>query len=169
MKRVAAFLCSIALLALANAAVPPPLTDPFFDNFVGQWRVERQIRGRTVETNVRAEWVLKHHFIRLHYGADEAAPEYEAFVYFGFDDSKKAYVCHWVDVFGGNYSLLGHGKLDDKLLSLEFQFGEKEPEITNKFTFDPETKSWTSLIRQVEKGEWKTFAEEKWTRGEAHK
>ena len=28
---------------------------------------------------------------------------------------------------------------------------------------DPD-QHWTSLIRQQEKGEWKTFAEEKWTR-----
>lgn len=169
MKPLAAFVYLLALASLADAQVPPPLSDPFLDHFVGDWRVERKIRGRTVETRVHADWVLKHHFVELHYGAGEAQPEYEARVFFGYDDSKKAYVCHWVDVFGGNYSLLGHGKLDEKTLSLEFQFGEKEPEITNNFTFHPETKSWTSLIRQVEKGEWKTFLEEKWTRAELPK
>jgi hypothetical protein len=111
---------------------------------------------------VRCEWVLNHQFIDFHYGAADAKPEYEAFVFIGFDEAAKTYVCHWVDVFGGKDSELGRGKIDDKLLAIEFKFGNGD--LTNKFTFDPKTKTWTSLIRQQEKGEWKTFAEEKWTR-----
>jgi hypothetical protein len=152
-------------LQFASAAPPPELHDPFLDNFVGEWRVERRMgNGRTVETSVRAEWVLKHQFIEFHYGYAEAAPEYEAFVYIGFDDADKTYVCHWMDVFGARYSDLGHGKIDPNLISLEFRFVPKDGELTNKFTFDPQTNTWTSLIRQTEKGEWKTFLEEKWTR-----
>jgi hypothetical protein len=67
-----------------------------------------------------------------------------------------------VDVFGAKDSELGRGKIDEKLLGIEFKFGKGE--LTNKFTFDPQTKTWTSLIRQIENGEWKTFAEEKWTK-----
>ena len=154
----------LLLLLLGNApAQPPPLQDQFLDNFVGDWKVERSIRQKAaVQTSVRCEWVLNHQFIEFHYGAADAKPEYEAFVYIGFDDAAKNYVCHWVDVFGAKDSELGRGKLDDKLLALEFKFGNGE--LTNKFTFDPQTKTWTSLIRQIEKGEWKTFAEEKWTK-----
>lgn len=168
LRPVATISLLIIGVGLAAAASPPELNDAFLDRFVGEWRVERTMRGRMVDTHVRAEWVLKHHFVELHYGAGEAQPEYEAMVFIGFDDANKAYVCHWVDVFGGKYSLLGRGKIDDKMLALEFRFGEKQDEITNKFTFDPETKSWTSVIRQVENGEWKTFAEEKWTRADSH-
>ena len=87
----------------------------------------------------------------------------------GFDEAAKNYICHWVDVFGGHYSDLGRGKIDPNLISLEFRFVPKNGELTNKFMFDPQTKTWTSLIRQQEKGEWKTFAEEKWTRVEDKK
>jgi hypothetical protein len=121
-------------------------------------------RGRVQQTSVHCEWALKHQFIEIHYGSADATPEYEAFVFIGFDDAAKNYVCHWVDVFGGRYSLVGRGKIDDKLLSIEFRFDSKEGAVTNKFTFDPQTKTWTSMIRQEEKGEWKTFAEEKWTK-----
>jgi hypothetical protein len=153
-------------LALAKAQGPPPaLQDRFLDNFVGEWRVERKrSNGRTAETSVRGEWVLKHQFIELHYGHADAVPGYEALVFIGFDEADKTYVCHWVDVFGGRYSELGRGKIDSLMLSIEFRFVPKDGELTNKFTFDPETKTWTSLIRQTEKGEWKTFAEEKWTK-----
>jgi hypothetical protein len=47
---------------------------------------------------------------------------------------------------------------------IEFRFDSMEGSLTNKFGFNPETKSWTSLIRQEENGQWQTFAEEKWTR-----
>ena len=79
-------------------------------------------------------------------------------------DAAKNYVCHWVDVFGARYSALGRGKIDSDLLGIEFRFEPKDGELTNHFTFDPQTKTWTSLIRQQENGEWKTFAEEKWTK-----
>jgi hypothetical protein len=148
------------------AAVPPSeLKDAFLDNFVGEWSVARKMsNGRTIETSVRGEWVLKHQFIQLHYGAREKDPEYEALVFIGFDDVAKIYVCHWVDVFGGPYSLVGRGKINDDKHAIEFRFDSKEGTITNRFTFDPETENWTSLIRQEENGQWKTFAEEKWTR-----
>jgi hypothetical protein len=151
--------------AVPLAAVPPPaLKDPFLDNFVGDWSVARKMgNGRTVQNTVRGEWVLKHQFIQLHYGAGEKAPEYEALVFIGFDEKAKSYVCHWVDVFGGRYSGVGRGKLDPNLLGIEFRFDSTEGSLTNKFGFDPKTKGWTSLIRQEENGQWKTFAEEKWT------
>jgi hypothetical protein len=152
-------------LVVAQAQPPPALQDRFLDQFVGDWKVERKIRNnRVVQTSVHCEWVLKHQFIEFHYGAGDAAPDYEAFVYIGFDDAAKNYVCHWVDVFGARYSALGYGKMDEKLLSIEFHFDPKDGQLTNKFTFDPQTKTWSSLIRQVEKGEWKIFAEEKWTK-----
>src|SRR6266446_511038 len=116
-------------VVLLAAGPPPALKDPFLDNFVGDWSVARKMgNGRTIESIVRGEWVLKHQFIQLHYGAGEKAPEYEALVFIGF------------------------------------RFDSKEGSLTNKFLFDPETKGWTSLIRQEESGQWKTFAEEKWTR-----
>jgi hypothetical protein len=159
----------VLLLCIAGltlvAAPPPPLKDPFLDNFVGDWNVARKMgNGRATETTVRGEWVLKHQFVQLHYGAGEAAPEYEALVFIGFDPAGKNYVCHWVDIFGGQYSGVGRGKIDPSLLGIEFRFDFKDGPLTNNFTFDPQAKSWTSLIRQEESGQWKTFAEEKWTK-----
>jgi hypothetical protein len=165
--RLVTFVLFFAVIGGFAFAQSPPasLQDRFLDNFVGDWRAERKMsRGRVQQTSVHCEWVLSHQFIEFHYGSTDATPEYEAFVFIGFDDAAKNYVCHWVDVFGGRYSLVGRGKIDDKLLSIEFRFDSKEGAVTNKFTFDPQTKTWTSLIRQEEKGEWKTFAEEKWTK-----
>jgi hypothetical protein len=165
MKRITSSVLFLLILLLSRAqAQPPSLQDRFLDNFVGDWGAERKMsRGRVQQTSVHCEWVLNHQFIEFHYGSADAKPEYEAFVFIGFDDSAKKYVCHWVDVFGARDSAMGYGKLDQKLLAVEFKFG-KDGELTNKFTFDPQSKTWTSLIRQIEKGEWTTFAEEKWSK-----
>ena len=153
----------ILLWIAGSNAQPPPLQDPVLDNFAGEWWVERNMGKRGVkQTTVHCEWVLNHQFIRLHYGTAGADGDYEAFVFIGFDEASKNYVCLWVDVFGGAAAEVGRGALDDTLHSLEFKFGKGE--LTNKFTFDPQTKTWTSLIRQIEKGQWVTFAEEKWTK-----
>lgn len=164
MKRSAALLAIMLVIVIVRAvAQPPPLQDPFLDNFVGDWRVERNMGKRGVkQTTVHCEWVLSHQFIKFHYGSADPKPEYEAFVFIGFDNSAKSYVCHWVDVFGATYSALGNGKLQGN--SIEFRFLPKDGDLTNKFTFDSQTKTWTSLIRQTEKGQWVTFAEEKWTK-----
>ena len=159
------FLFVTTVLTRAQAPPPAGLRDPFLDNFIGNWRVERKLgSGRTIETSLRGEWVLKHHFIRLHYGNGETSPEYEAFVFIGYDDAEKTYACYWLDVYGASlaYPRPGVGKLENN--ALELHWDSKDGALTNKFTFYPENKSWTSLIRQTEKGEWKTFAEEKWTR-----
>jgi len=164
-SRSAIVLLVFGTAILVAAGPPPALKDAFLDNLVGDWSVTRKMsNGRTIESTVRGEWVLKHQFIQLHYGAGEKGREYEALVFIGFDDAAKSYVCHWVDIFGGHYSGVGHGKPDPKLLGIEFRFDSKEGSLTNNFGFDPEMKSWTSLIRQEENGQWKTFAEEKWTK-----
>src|SRR5262249_23200775 len=167
MKTTICLLISALSLTVAFGQAPPspPLQDSFLDNFVGDWKVERKMgNGRIVESAVRGGWALKHHFIKLHYGADEKSPDYEALVFIGFVAADKTYVCHWVDVYGAGYDAPGRGKLDDKLLGVEFRWESKDGALTNRFTFDSQAKAWTSLIRQVEKGEWKTFAEEKWTK-----
>jgi hypothetical protein len=163
--RLAIVLLLSGATVLVAAGPPPALKDPFLDNFVGDWSVARKTsNGRTIESTVRGEWILKHQFIQLRYGGGEKAQEYEALVFIGFDDAAKSYLCHWVDIFRGHYSGVGRRKLDPNLLGIEFQFDSREGSLTNKFGFDPETKSWTSLIRQQENGQWKTFAEEKWTK-----
>src|SRR5206468_1346367 len=84
---------SIVIVLAARAEPPPSLQDRFLDNFVGDWQVERKMsKGHVAQTSVRCEWVLKHQFIEFHYGLADATPEYEAFVFIGFDDDAKNYV-----------------------------------------------------------------------------
>jgi len=164
----------LLLLGSAVAAESDPargeFRDAFLDNLVGDWHVERKFgNGRTAENTLRAEWVLGHHFIELHYRDVATPPKYEAMVFIGYDTAEQRYVCHWIDNFGGQFSALGHGKIDNEKRAIEFTFDYRDGPFTNKFSFDPATKTWMSLMRQQEKGEWKLFAEDKFTRAEQRK
>jgi Protein of unknown function (DUF1579) len=166
---------TVLLLLFVTAATPaagPPskLKDPFLDNLVGNWHVERKFgSGRTAENTVHAEWVLDHQFLELHY-LDVATPlTYEAMVFIGYNAGDQIYVCHWIDNFGGEFSALGSGKIDSERHAIEFTFNYKNGPFTNKFSFDPATKTWTSLMRQKEKGDWKVFAEDTFTPVEQRK
>ena len=164
----------LLLLGSAVAAESDPargeFRDTFLDNLVGDWHVERKFgNGRMVENTVHVEWVLNHQFIELHYRDVATPPKYEAMVFIGYDTGEQRYVCHWIDNFGGQFSALGHGKIDNEKRAIEFTFDYRDGPLTNKFSFDPATKTWISLMRQQEKGEWKLFAEDKFTRAEQRK
>jgi|SRR5437588_6255133 len=136
--------------------------DALLDHLVGDWHVTRQFgSGRMAENTVHAEWVLNHQFLELHYLDVARPPKYEAMVFIGYDTNQKRYVCHWIDVFGGGFSGLAEGKLDQAGHAIEFTFKNPDGKFTNRFTFDPESQNWTSLMRQEAQAEWKLFAEDK--------
>jgi hypothetical protein len=170
-KRSTSALAAFVILAGSGlAAERAEFRDALLDNLVGDWHVERKFgNGRMVENTVHVEWVLNHQFIELHYRDLATPPKYEATVFIGYDTAEQRYVCHWIDNFGGQFSALGHGKIDNEKRAIEFTFDYRDGPFTNKFSFDPATKTWISLMRQQEKGEWKLFAEDRFTRMEAKK
>jgi len=165
------FFCSVAFLVLAfvssaQAEEPQdgrdhPLQDAFLDGLVGDWQVVRLMKNRTTENAVHAEWVLNHQFLRLHYRDVGTPSKYEAMVFIGYDNARKHYVVHWIDVFGGHFSqTLGSGKRDGNALAITFNYPDGE--FQNTFTFAPKERTWSSLMRQKDKsGEWSTFAEDR--------
>jgi hypothetical protein len=141
-----------------------PLNDPLLDKLVGDWNLERRFgSGKIARNTVHIEWVLQHQFIELHY-RDVAEPAmYEAIVLIGYDQIAKRYVCHWTDNFGADGSADGWARRDEGSDAIEFKFTPPDGDLTNRFAFDPKTGVWTSMIRQVEKGEWKIFCEDTFT------
>jgi len=162
------------LLCLAGASAPTRaedsspghgVNDPLLDKLVGDWNVERKFpSGRTAKNVVNVEWVLGHQFVEMHYHDVVTPPRYEAIVLIGYDSIGKHYICHWTDSTGADYSADGFAARDEASNAMEFKFAFHDGELTNRFVFDPATNSWTSTIRQTEKGEWKLFCEDKFTR-----
>ncbi len=117
-----------------------------------------QFVSRTVYNDARVEWVLNHQFVRITMVDIESPPKYEAHVYIGFNHEKKKYVCHWLDVFGGQFSeTIGVGTRDEN--SIEFIFASKEAVLRNRFSFDEAGGEWSSVIEQRGplEDQWHTF------------
>lgn len=160
-------LLALGLALWAGAAGQEPLDGPhrifrdeLLDNLVGEWKLTRKIRGRTVENSVKAEWVLNHQFLQLRMKGAGSPPAYEALVLIGYDNTSERYVAHWLDVFGGRSSAtLGYGRREGN--SIRFVFEYPDGPFHNTFTWRPEAKTWNFLMRSKDKaGRWGTFAED---------
>jgi Protein of unknown function (DUF1579) len=165
---------SFVVLLLLIAAAPlcaqdstrgKGLNDPLLEKLVGDWNVERKFgNGRAVKNMVHGEWVLKHQFVELHYHDTATPSAYEAIALIGYDDIGKRYICHWADNFGGAYSNDGFAPRDEGTNALDFKFESHDGQLENRFAFDSQSGTWTSTIRQTEKGEWKLFCRDKFVR-----
>jgi hypothetical protein len=166
MRRLILLLCATAqILYGQDSSSNKALDDPLLDRLTGHWDVERTFpSGRHARNAVVGEWVLQHQFVRLHYRDIDTPPHYEAIVFIGYDAIGKRYICHWADIFGGSYSTDGYAVRDEGSNAMEFKFEFHDGKLTNRFVFDPKSQIWTSTIRQMEKGEWKLFCEDKFTR-----
>ena len=134
--------------------------DELLDKLVGNWKLTRRIRGRTVENTVRAEWVLNHQFLQIHM-KDVATPSaYEAMVFIGYDNTSERYVVHWLDSFGGRFSeTLGYGQRSGN--SIKFVFEYPDGPFHNTFTWDERAGGWNFLMQNKDKtGKWVVFAED---------
>jgi hypothetical protein len=140
-------------------------TDAFLDNLAGEWNLTRAIRGQTVRSKVVAKWVLNHQFLRVEMDDGKTPSEYSATIYIGYDNSRKSYVVHWIDVFGGTFSeTLGYGKREGN--KIVFLFDYPDGPFRNTFTWDEKQKSWDFLMQNGDRaGSWRLFAEDKLTRG----
>ena len=155
----------VALLAYAGSAQQRgSFTDPFLDNLTGEWNLRRSIRGQTVENRVEAKWVLNHQFLLVEMSDAKTPTEYAANIYIGFDDAKKSYVAHWLDVFGGAFSeTLGYGKRNGNKIIFLFEYPDGP--FRNTFTWDEKQRSWNFLMQNGHKdGSWTLFAEDKLTK-----
>jgi len=140
------------------------LNDPLLDKLVGDWNVERTFpSGRVAKNFVHGEWVLQHQFVDLHYRDAAARPQYEGLGLIGYDETAKRYICHWADKFGGAFSTDGFAPRKGSN-TIEFKFEFHDGPLTNRFAFDESSRTWKSTIRQAEKGEWKLFCEDKFSR-----
>jgi hypothetical protein len=160
MTRTAVALACLALIAAASAQVPKgALEDPFLDNLVGRWDIERKIRGTVIHNSLDVEWVLQHRFVRLHMKDVAEPPKYEAIVLIGFDEAAQRYVAHWTDTFGAQYSAIGYGKRAGD--SVEFAFQYPDGPFYNKFTWDAASRTWKMLLENsASDGKRSVFAED---------
>ena len=154
---------------LLAAAQQPPLNSPLLDHLEGKWVLRGEIAGQQVTHDVDAEWVLGHHYLRIHEISREkdpkTKPQYEATVYVAWNESAKQYALVWLDLYGGLASE-SIGVADPKERELDFVFKDAKgaTTLTNDFVFDPAAGTWEWRIDNIDKGVAKPFARVKLTR-----
>jgi hypothetical protein len=127
------------------------------------------IARRSVVHDVEADWVLAHHYLRIHEvsrskGAD-GNPEYEAMVFIAWNDLTQQYSCAWLDVLGG-LTTESIGVASPKETELPFIFKDEKGDVTlsNIFVYSPKDRAWEWRIDNVEKGVPTEFARVQLTR-----
>jgi hypothetical protein len=160
----------LLLLSAAAFAQSPPVNSPLLDHLAGKWVVQSSISGRSSTRDIDAEWVIQHHYLRLHETSREknalGNPQYEAMVYVTTGPEKNQIQCVWLDVFAGGPGLTTLGVADSKDNEIPFVFKDDKGEInfTNDFIYDAKTDSWQWTMNNVDHGKAIPFGIEKLTR-----
>jgi hypothetical protein len=160
---------AILLVSALAAAQQAPVTSPLLDHITGHWVLRGTIKGKPTTHEVDAEWVIQHHYVRLHeVSADKDAtgqPQYEAMIFIGQIDTPKTYTCVWLDLYGGtNITSIGVAEPRENELPFIFKDEKGEVSFSNDFVYDPATGAWEWRMDNVEKGVAKPFGRVKLTR-----
>ena len=157
-------LCS-ATVAVAQQA---PVNSPLLDHLVGRWVLLGTIAGRDTTHDVNAEWVLEHHYLRIHEVSrqknDKGEPQYQATIFIGWNEATKEYACVWLDVYGGLTSG-SIGVASPKENELPFVFKDDKGTVTfnNDFVYDAKANTWEWRMDNVANGVSKPFGRVKLT------
>ena len=164
----------LLLLAFCAASVvaaqQPPVQSPLLDHLVGKWVLQGTIAGQETTHDVYADWVLDHHYLRVHEISRERTnkgkPQYEATIYIAWNDATKQYAAVWLVVYGG-ISPESIGIADPKENELPFIFKDDNGAVSlsNDFVYDAKADTWEWRIDNIEKGVAKPFGRVKLRRG----
>jgi hypothetical protein len=156
----------VAALALCAASVvvaqQPPVKSPLLDHLVGKWVLQGTISGQATTHDVDAEWVLDHHYLRIHEVSREkntkGQPGYEATIYIAWNEPTKQYAAIWLDDYGG-MSTESIGVADPKENELPFIFKDDKGAVSfsNDFVYDVTADTWEWRMDNVVNGTAKPF------------
>jgi hypothetical protein len=169
--RLLRFLLLFALcLTAVAAAQQPPLDSPLLDRLAGKWVLRGTIAGKQTTHDVEAEWVLDHHYLRIHEISQEkdsqGKPQYEATIYVAWNQDTKTFAAVWLDDYGG-LATESIGVADPKENEFPFIFKDAKGAVnfSNDFLYDPKADTWEWRMDNVDKGVTKPFGRVKLTRG----
>jgi hypothetical protein len=168
-RRVLMIAMTLALLLLTGAAAfaqQPTLQDPLLDKMLGNWVLTGTITGKPVTHDVAIRWVLNHQFVEIHEVSQEktsnGSPQYEAWVFLGWDSPKNRYVVHWIDVFGGGFSSRGYAPKEESSIPIVFESDDGKFHTT--FSLNRNTNIWFWAMDNEQNGKLREFARLKMVR-----
>jgi len=159
----------VGLLSPFAWAQQPPLNSPLLDHLAGHWVLKGTIAHQQVTHDIDGEWVLDHHYLRIHEVSREknarGKPTYEALVLIGWNEAPKQYACAWLDVYGGLAPVsIGVATPKENEIPFVFKDDKGSISITNDFLYHPASDTWEWQIDNVDKGTATPFARVQLTR-----
>jgi hypothetical protein len=168
-----ALLLVLALgVASIGAAQQPPVKSPLLERLAGKWVLQGTIAGQTTTHDVDAEWVIDHHYLRLHEVSREknakGQPQYEATIYIAWNEPTKQFAAVWLDNYGGLLPA-SVGLADPKENEFPFIFKDDKGAVSfsNDFVYDAAADAWEWRMDNVVNGAAKPFGRVKLTRSHA--
>lgn len=152
-----------ALLSPFAFAQQAPLNSPLLDHLAGHWVLKGTIAGQSATHDIDGEWVLDHHYLRIHEVSREknnqGKPTYEALVFIGWNEKPKQYACVWLDVYGGLAAeSIGVATPKENEIPFVFKDDKRNIPVTNDLLYRSATDTWEWQIDNVDKGVATPFA-----------
>ncbi len=130
--------------------------DDLLNNFVGKWDVSATVYGQKFTLDREAEWVMDHQYLRIHEKSREVIPwlkvPFERNIFIGYNHHTNRYVVYELTVHGADGPLqpegFSYGDRTGNELKIITRNGS-EVFITQRFTWEPESKSWRFQGRRV--------------------
>ena len=168
LRRVLTLLATL-LCVCGALAQQPPVQSPLLDKLAGHWLLEGTLAGRPAAHDVDAEWVLAHHYLRIHEVSrnkgKDGAPDYEATIFIAWNDPPKQFSCVWLDVYGGlTVESIGVASPGENQLPFVFKDAKGETTFSNVFTYNPTDDTWEWHLDNIEHGLVKPFGRVRLTR-----
>jgi hypothetical protein len=159
----------VLFAASITLAQQPPVNSLLLDHLAGKWLMEGTIAGQPTKHDLDVEWVLDHHYLRIHEVSQErkagGQPRYEATVFIAWNDPPKQYSCAWLDVYGGlSPASIGLAPPSESELAFLFKNDKGEPDFSNDFVYDAKTDTWSDALDNIVNGVRKSFGRVKLSR-----
>ena len=130
--------------------------DDLLNNFVGKWDVSATVHGQKFTLDREAEWVMNHQYLRIHEKSREVIPwlkvPFERTIFIGYNHQSKRYVVYELTVHGADGPFqpegFSYGDRTGNELKMVLTKGS-EVVITQRFAWDPSSKSWHFQGRRV--------------------
>lgn len=124
----------------------------------GRWHGKGNVMGDSVVYLITGKPILNTMFTEIHMVDVNDPPQYEALVFIGYDSVSKNVFAHWLDSFGGAFSV-PHGTGTIRDTKIEFSIPYPTSTFRDTFTFDRKTETWKILINsQIDSLTWSQFA-----------
>lgn len=149
---------SLALAAPARADAPVDARPDLLRALDGRWVMTGDVMTKPVTYDLEAGPTLAAAFTELHMTDVQVPPQYEARVFLGWDADNRRVIVHWLDSFGGPFSVPhGTGTIDGQTISFVIPYADGP--FRDTLVRDPATGTWRFTIEAGRKdGSWRHFA-----------